>query len=50
MDHSCCQGDLLWRYTALDLRSQVRVAEALGVTRGDILSDLRALARATAFV
>ncbi|KAI8464986.1 MAG: CPSF A subunit region-domain-containing protein [Monoraphidium minutum] len=42
-------GDLIWRYAGLDLRQQARVAAALGVGRHDVLSDLRALAAATAF-
>jgi cleavage and polyadenylation specificity factor subunit 1 len=44
-------GDLLWRFAAsLDLRQQASVAEAVGVTRAQLLDDLRALAAATAFL
>jgi len=44
------QGDLLWRYVGLDLKQQAQVAAALGVTRHDVLADLRALAGATGFL
>jgi hypothetical protein len=43
-------GDLLWRYLGLDLKQQAQVAAALGVTRHDVLSDLRAFSAATAFL
>jgi hypothetical protein len=43
-------GDLLWRYLGLDLRQQAQVAAALGVTRHDVLADLRAFSVATAFL
>lgn len=43
-------GDLLWRFAGLDLRRQARAAAALGLTRHDVLADLKALAAATDFL
>lgn len=44
------QGDLLWAYVGLDLKSQARLAAALGLARHDVLADLKALAAATGFL
>lgn len=43
-------GDLVFRFAGLDLKQQARLAAALGVTRHEVLADLRAVAAATAFL